>query len=118
MKLDRLAPMLQTKNLRETIEFYTRVLGFECVESNEEWCALAHGPVNLMFAVSNENPTEKLGFTGSFYFYPENVDELWEELKEKTNLAYGIDDFEYGMREFAIYDNNGYLLRFGNVIKS
>jgi hypothetical protein len=24
-----------------------------------------------------------------------------------------MEDFAYGMREFAIYDNNGYMLQFG-----
>jgi hypothetical protein len=27
---------------------------------------------------------------------------------------YTIENFEYGMREFAIYDNNGYMLQFGH----
>jgi hypothetical protein len=31
-------------------------------------------------------------------------------------VCYGIEDFFYGMREFAIYDNNGYLLQFGQPI--
>ena len=111
--------MLYTENLSETIGFYTNILGFECVELNTDWgwCALAHGEIDLMFAVPNEHmPYDKIGCSGSFYIHPENVDAVWEQLREITNVAYGIENFEHGMREFAIYDNNGYLLQFGNEI--
>ena len=30
--------------------------------------------------------------------------------------AIPIEDFDYGMREFAVFDNNGYLLQFGQEI--
>ena len=43
-------------------------------------------------------------------------EQIWERLKDKTNVCYPIETFEYGMREFAIYDNNGYLLQFGQEI--
>ena len=33
--------------------------------------------------------------------------------KSKSRICYSIENFEYGMREFAIYDNNGYLLQPG-----
>ena len=121
MKLNCLTPMLWTENLRETVDFYTSVLGFECVEFNEEWgwSAMAHDEVDLMFARPNAHtPFEKSNFRGSFYFYPDDVDEIWNELKEKAKVAYEIENFEHGMREFAIYDNNGYLLQFGNEIKN
>ena len=37
----------------------------------------------------------------------------WELLKDKAEVVYPIEDFEYGMREFAIKDCNGYMLQFG-----
>lgn len=70
-----------------------------------------------MLAKPNEHTTyEKIGFTGSFYFNTDDVDELWVELKDKARVCYDIENFEYGMREFGIYDNNGYLLQFGQPI--
>jgi len=33
----------------------------------------------------------------------------------KANICYEIETFEWGMREFAIYDNNGYILQFGST---
>jgi len=47
----------------------------------------------------------------------ENADEFWERLKNKANVSYPIEDFDHGMREFAVYDNNGYLLQFGHSLE-
>lgn len=33
-----------------------------------------------------------------------------------ARVCYPIEDFHYGMREFAIFDNNGYLLQFGQPV--
>jgi catechol 2,3-dioxygenase-like lactoylglutathione lyase family enzyme len=37
MKLQELTPMLRTKDLQGTVEFYTSILGFECGSLSEEW---------------------------------------------------------------------------------
>ena len=42
--------------------------------------------------------------------------ELWQQIKERATVVYPLEDFEYGMREFAIRDNNGYILQFGQEI--
>ena len=70
-----------------------------------------------MVARPNEHETcQTIGFTGSFYFKTDGVDEMWAELKDNAKVRYPIEDFDYGMRECAIYDNNGYLLQFGQEI--
>ena len=63
---------------------------------------------------AKENP--ETTFTGSLFTRTDQVDVLWSDLKEKCSIAYPLESFPYGMREFAIYDNNGYLLQFGQVI--
>ena len=116
MKLTELRPMLWTEDLKGSVDFYVNVLGFICDEISEElgWASLAKDDVALMLARPNQHtPYEKIGFTGSFYFNTDDVDALWSDLKDKARVCYGIEDFYYGMREFAIYDNNGYLLQFG-----
>jgi len=35
------------------------------------------------------------------------------EIKTTSLIFYPIENFDYGMREFAIRDNNGYILQFG-----
>lgn len=119
MKPVQLTPILWTNQLEETIVFYTEILGFTCGEKNEDWgwASLHIGNVELMLAKPNQHtPFDKPIFTGSFYFRVENVDELYEQLKDKVKLVYPIENFEWQMREFAIYDNNGYMLQFGEDI--
>lgn len=111
--------MFYTDKLAETIEFYTTVLNFTLVEYNEgwNWASLNKDDVWIMLAKPNEHePFDVPKFTGSFYFTTEGVDELWEQLKHKAKVCYEIGNFEWQMREFAIYDNNGYLLQFGQPI--
>lgn len=119
MKLSGLRPMLTTAQLPETIAFYTEILGF-AIDNYEEdwgWASLSKDGIEIMFSLPNEHiPFEKATFTGSFYFNTDEVEEWWERLKDKATICYEIETFDYGMREFAIYDNNGYLLQFGQEI--
>jgi len=46
------------------------------------------------------------------------LDSLWEKFRDKVVIVYPVEDFDYGMREFAIRDNNGYILQFGQEIAS
>ena len=52
--------------------------------------------------------------TDSLYFRPDDVDEAWVALKDAVVVEYPIEDFDYGMREFAVRDCTGYLLQFGH----
>jgi len=107
--------MLRTTDLKGSIEFYTTVLGFECEGSSDEWASVRRDNVAIMFALPSEHePFDGPFFTGSLYINPDDVDAMWDRVKDKARVCYPIDNFEYGMREFAIYDNNGYLLQFGH----
>ena len=111
--------MMWTDDLNGTIDFYTNVLGFNCVEKNEDWgwATLGIDDISIMLAKPNSHtPYNKIGFTGTFYYTTDDVDAMWTKLKDITKVCYPIEDFKYGMREFAIYDNNGYTLQFGQEI--
>ena len=119
MKFQNLTPMLWTKNLEETITFYTTILGFICSEYNKDWkwAALHKDEIEIMLAYPNEHMNQEIGFSGSFYFKVDEVESLWNDLKNKTTVVYDLETFEWGMKEFAIKDNNGYLLQFGQNIE-
>lgn len=117
MKLNHLTPMLYTADLQGTVDFYVEILGFTCIAFEAEWGwgRVRLDGVELMFSQPNEHiPFEKPGLTGSLYIHTDDVDAIWNRLKDKTTVCYPIEDFDYGMREFAIYDHNGYLLQFGH----
>ena len=50
--------------------------------------------------------------SGTFYVRARDVTALAEELEEAVPFAWGPEIMEYGMREFAIQDPNGYYLAF------
>lgn len=118
MAFTALRPILWTENIDETIGFYTHILGFTLMGRNDEWqwASLKKDNVQLMVSQNEFEKPDGIGFTGSLYFNVDNVDELWEDLKTKAKVCYEIETFEWEMREFAVYDNNGYLLQFGQPV--
>jgi uncharacterized glyoxalase superfamily protein PhnB len=120
VKLTSIVPMLATTDIPETVRFYQERLGFECKSQMEGWACLERDGVELMLSAPNAHlPFEKPLLTGSLYFrlsHADEVDELWAKVRGETPAVYPIEDFEYGMREFAIRDNNGYILQFGAEI--
>lgn len=113
MKLTALRAVLRTRDIEATIRFYTGMLGFTLAEYNHSWgwASLYKDEVSVMLAGTNEHiPFEAAAFTGSFYFNTDDVDALWLRLKDKVEICYEPETFEWGMKEFAIYDNNGYIL--------
>jgi len=108
-------PILYTDQLQETIDFYVSI-GFTCREQNADWgwAALMRDACEIMLYRPTDVATfEKPHFTGSLYIRVENVDSLWNDFRGKAEVCYEPETFDWGMREFAIYDNNGYLLQFG-----
>lgn len=116
MKFLELKPMLRTWDIPATISFYTDVLGFTCKTYDQEWgwALLNRDEIAIMISGPNEHEGDTApAFTGSLYITCDDVDDLWTSLKDRVRVCYPIDDFDYGMREFGVYDNNGYLLQFG-----
>lgn len=117
MKICSVVPTIWTNKVQETVEFYREKLGFQCAASMEEWSCLEHDGIEFMVAAPTEHePFTRPQFTGTFYFKVTGVDEMWMKVKDHTEVVYRIEDFDYGMREFCILDNNGYRLQFGEEI--
>lgn len=110
---------MYARDLHATIAFWTGRLGFTCEGLSEAdgWASLTRDRVTVMVATPNIHaPFTNAAFTGSLYFNVDDAASLWAALKEDVEIAYPLEDFHYGMREFAIYDNNGYLLQFGTPL--
>ncbi|MBB6370483.1 VOC family protein [Chryseobacterium shigense] len=110
-----LRPILWVENMDETIGFYTQILGFTLMGRNDDWqwASIRKDDVQIMLSENDYEKPNGINFTGSLYFNVDKVDDLWEDLKAKAKICYEIETFEWEMREFAIYDNNGYILQFG-----
>lgn len=127
MKLLSPVPQLTAPSLKDTVDFYVSVLDFTCKTLDEEWkiasinkdevtVELVHPQAR--FPYNSGEPFNAPVFTGAVYIHVDGkgIDELWEKVKDKAEVCFPVQDFDYGMREFGIYDNNGYLLQFGQPI--
>ena len=119
MNLNKLTPLMRTKNLQGTIDWYVNQLGFTCTDHVPKYgfARVQLHNADIMLATPNDHyPFDQPNFTGSFYINTNNVDAWWEKLKDKCKVCYPIETFDYGMREFGIFDINGYLIQFGQPV--
>ncbi len=122
MQLQHLCPILWTKDLQETVSFYETVLGFKSQSDFPNFASLCKDDVEIMVVVPTGEPEENDNFfpkptlTGSIYIFMQGVDEFWEALKDVAQIKTPIDDRQYRMRDFSIFDNNGYEIVFGQDI--
>ena len=120
-----LSPLLAVRNMKETIEFYTKSLGFKMGmafpdASNPEYVDLAKDGMVLMFIPSEDHgisSEEKLGIGVYLYLQIDgDIDEYYQELKKKgVKIAVEIKDEPYGVRDFTVEDIDGYKLAFNQV---
>lgn len=113
----RLNAGIITKKLKETKEFYTKVLGLK-VKFENEWYLLLETPKTeneIAFLLPNL-PTQasifqkKYSGEGGVYFTIEvdNVDHEYEKIKKlDVKIVVDIKNEEWGDRHFAIVDPNG-----------
>ena len=125
-----LAPMLGVRDLRKTIEFYTRAFGFVVTgtfehEGRAVWAEFASDARSLMRFVDaplmcNEIPTSCI-VAGDretkknvlFYFRTLDVAALRAELHRRGFATSDLRVTVYGMKEFEMEDPDGYQLWFG-----
>jgi len=119
MKQEPINPMLTTEDVKATVAYYTELLDFQC-DSYDEECGRAcvsRDGVNIVFSMPEGQPLDETPkFSGSLFIYAEDVEDIWEKIKDRVRICYPLESFSYGKREFGIYDNNGYLLKFGQAV--
>jgi hypothetical protein len=116
-------PIMPSRNLRESLEFYER-LGFEMRGAPPEtygYLIIGRGPImELHFWESPE--VDPLTTDHSCYIRVADADALyaeWEAVGVSADPSTGSrlmppGDTDYGMREFALVDKSGNLVRVGS----
>jgi catechol 2,3-dioxygenase-like lactoylglutathione lyase family enzyme len=124
IEVEHAVPILPSRDLRETLEFYAH-LGFENRgPPPEDWnyLILGRGGVELQFVAA---PGVDLSTTSaSCYIRTVDADALhdeWQQLGVFYEAATGSrlvppTDTPYGMREFAMVDPSGNLIRVGSPL--
>jgi catechol 2,3-dioxygenase-like lactoylglutathione lyase family enzyme len=118
---DLAIPTLPCRSVSATVAFFKR-LGFEggAHESNSEYALLRRGAVELHFFTHKELvPAES---SAGCYIRVLDVESIYHALSSSQLPRTGIprmdtlEDKPWGLREFAIVDPDGNLLRIGQVI--
>jgi catechol 2,3-dioxygenase-like lactoylglutathione lyase family enzyme len=115
---NRVLPCLLVADMRRTLDFYIDVLGFtqtgyDPIESEPIRTEVRRdGVAIILFTEAFRAQHDAPVISGAFYIFPESVDEVAQELRGKVPFEWGPENTEFGIREFAIRDPNGYVLVF------
>jgi len=125
---NNMTPNLMVNDVKETVKFYKEVLDFELVNFVDDsekgemiWALIRSDFVYFMLQkkesllseypiINASNPMATL----NFYMEVDNIEKLYEDIKGKNSIKLILDmkTTVYGTSEFAIMDNNGYILTF------
>jgi catechol 2,3-dioxygenase-like lactoylglutathione lyase family enzyme len=120
----RVLPCLFVSDMRSSLDFYIEMLGFTQtgyypIESNPIRTEVRRDGVAIILYTEASHGIESApAFSGALYLFPESVDRLAEELRGKVHFAWGPEETEFDMREFAIRDPDGYTLVFAEPSRS
>lgn len=120
--MESLAPNIFVKDINATIRFY-EILGFKLMmqvpeEGDPIWAMMMCGNVTFMFqsfeSLDTELPEISRNDGGSLLFYIriKDIRQFHDSIKDKVTILKGLEKTFYGATEFAILDNNGYVLTF------
>jgi uncharacterized glyoxalase superfamily protein PhnB len=117
----RVVPMIHVPDVRATAEWY-RSIGFTVERTNEDdgemnWASLSYGSTEVMLNVGGQ-PSAAHRREVDLYVHTDDVDALYERLKDRAETVEGPQDTFYGMREFIIRDPNRFWITFGQVMPS
>lgn len=103
--------LLKCGRVEETKAFYSGILGFEVSDSAEGTCTVTKEGGTIIISDANlwQGPPH---CTGTIYFFLNDVDSYYNEIKEKAIVRWPLENTSYGTREFAVKDCNEYTLAF------
>lgn len=116
---------LMVESVDKSVAFYRDILGFSVVASvpgksgEMQFTILSKDKLSLMLQersnLIEEYPIlniSKVQPSVSLYIMVDDFESLYQELKNKLEILCDIHTTFYGSKEFAIADNNGYVLTF------
>ena len=135
MKFKKLTPNMMVDDVRESVKFYTDILGFtlnmvvpedsktidnELKDDNKYVYAMVSRDEVFIMLMNKDVFGEDLpmlkgatiGASVSFYCDVDNINKVYNSLKGKVDIAIDLHTTWYGMQEFYIKDCNGYILGF------
>jgi len=123
--MESLSPNIYVKDVKKTMDFYLK-LGFNPVmtvpEDAEEpvWAMMQNGNVTMMFesvqSIEGRLPEISRQPGGSLILYikVQDVNALFESVKDQVTVLQDPHKTFYGATEFMIQDCNGFVLTFAD----
>ena len=110
-----LTALLRCSDLDLTREYYRDTLGFEVTETAEGTIGVRLQDCSLVFTTQDlwVVPTQ---CSATFYLHVDDVEQYFDRVKDKAQVAWPLQNMPYGSREFGVLDCNGYYLAFAQVI--
>lgn len=114
----RVLPCLLVSDMRRSLDFYLDTLrfvqtGYYPIESEPIRTEVRRDDVAIILYTEAVHSRDLAPmFTGALYLLPQSIDLVAEELRGKVPFAWGPEETEFGVREFAIRDPDGYTLVF------
>lgn len=111
-------PMIHVPDVRATVEWYQSI-GFEAFATYDNgtpdglsFAIMSFGDGQVMFNQGGET-SEKRRREVDLYLYTDDVDEVYERLKDRVDVIKAPHDTFYGMREVIVRDLNRFWITFG-----
>ncbi len=111
-------PVMASLNIEKTVRFYKTKLGFDRVGYlDENYAVIGRDEIVVHFWKCDNKVIPE---NTSCYVDVENIDILYEELSSFDVIHPNgqLEDKPYGLREFAILDEDGNLIKFGQEIEN
>jgi catechol 2,3-dioxygenase-like lactoylglutathione lyase family enzyme len=120
-EFQKVVPVLKVSDMQESVDFYTGVLGFTVAwraanDGGGENCMLQAGAADLLLSTGPQLG-DRPQFTGTLYFNMAGVQEFFERVRNRVEVAWPLEAMGYGQREFGIRDRDGYTLAFAGALE-
>jgi uncharacterized glyoxalase superfamily protein PhnB len=110
-------PMIHVPDVRSTVDWYQGI-GFDVIATYGDggdglsFAILSFGTGEVMFS-SDGAPSRQFRREVDLYVYADDVDGIYERLKDRVDVVEGPHDTFYGMREVIVRDLNRFWITFG-----
>jgi uncharacterized glyoxalase superfamily protein PhnB len=113
----KVVPMIHVPDVAATVDWY-KGIGFTVLETfgregeGLSFAIISFGDTEVMFNQGGRTSTQRRREV-DLYVYADDVDELYETVKDHADVVEDLHDTFYGMREFIIRDLNRFWITFG-----
>jgi uncharacterized glyoxalase superfamily protein PhnB len=115
MKFEKSNPILYSRDVKKSLNYYTEVLGFD---DSWEWGdptdfgGIVKDDVEIFFCLNNQgNPGTWIAIV------LDDVDSYYDKIKDRgAKIIAPPDNKEWNMREMLVEDPDGHIIRFGQRI--